>query len=58
VALEGKLGTDASVFGELIDIRERNKDRKAANVDSVFARYLRLVEQVTVAVDKLLDPAM
>src|SRR6266851_2290708 len=57
VALAGKLGIDASVFGELLDIRERRRDRKSANVDKIFARYLKLVEQVTAAVDKMLDPA-
>jgi hypothetical protein len=56
-ALGGKLGIDAGVFGELLDIRERKKDRKSAKVDEVFARYLNLVEQVTAAVDKMLDPA-
>jgi predicted nucleotidyltransferase len=56
-ALAGKLGIDTSVFGELLDIRERKKDRKTARVDEVFARYLKLVEQVTAAVDKMLDPA-
>src|ERR1039458_5089593 len=56
-ALAGKLGIDAGVFGELLDIRERKKDRKSAKVDEVFARYLKLVEQVTAAVDKMLDPA-
>jgi len=56
-ALAAKLGIDAKVFGELLDIRERKKDRKAVKVDEMFARYLRLVEQVTVAVDKMLDSA-
>jgi len=56
-ALAGKLGIDTGVFGELLDIRERKKDRKAAKVDDVFARYLKLVEQVTAAVDNMLDSA-
>jgi predicted nucleotidyltransferase len=56
-ALAGKLGIDAGVFGELLDVREQKKDRKAAKVDELFARYLKLVEQVTGAVDKMLDPA-
>ena len=56
-ALAGKLGVDSTVFGELLDIRERKKDRKAEKVDEIFARYLKLVEQVTAAVDKMLDPA-
>ena len=40
-----------------MDIREHKKDRKAAKVDEMFARYLKLVEQVTAGVDKMLDPA-
>ncbi|SPE24612.1 conserved hypothetical protein [Candidatus Sulfotelmatobacter sp. SbA7] len=56
-ALAGKFGIDTSVFGELLDIRERKKDRKTVKVDEMFARYLTLVEQVTAAVDKTLDPA-
>jgi predicted nucleotidyltransferase len=56
-ALAGKLEIDASVFGELLDIREGKKDRKASKVDEMFARYLKLVEEVTAAVDKMLDPA-
>jgi predicted nucleotidyltransferase len=46
-ALAAKLGIDTSVFGELLDIRERKRERKSAKVDEVFARYLMLVEQVT-----------
>ena len=56
-ALAGKLGIDGSVFAELLDTREGKKERKSAQVDEVFARYLKLVEQVTSAVDKMLDPA-
>ena len=56
-ALAAKLGIDATVFGELLDVRERKADPKSAKVDNLFARYLKLVEQVTMAVDKMLDPA-
>ena len=56
-ALAGKLGIDGSVFGELLDVREHKAERKAAKVDEMFARYLNLVEAVTAAVDKMLDPA-
>jgi predicted nucleotidyltransferase len=56
-ALGRKLGIDAGVFGELLDIRERKKDRKTAKVDEIFSRYLKLVDQVTAAVDKMPDPA-
>ena len=56
-ALGNKLAIDTSVFGDLLDIRERKKDKTTARVDGIFARYLKLVEQVTAAVDKMLDPA-
>jgi len=56
-ALAAKLRIDAGVFGELLDVREKKKDRKTVRVDDVFARYLKLVEEVTGAVDKMLDPA-
>jgi hypothetical protein len=55
--LADKLGIDGSVFGELLDIREHREQRKAAKVDAIFSRYLKLVEQVTASVDKMLDPA-
>jgi len=55
--LAGKLGINTEVFGELLDIRERKKDRKTVRVHEMFARYLKLVEQVTAAVDRMLDPA-
>jgi predicted nucleotidyltransferase len=55
--LADKLGVDGSVFGELLDIREHREQRKTAKVDDVFSRYLKLVEQVTAAVDKMSDPA-
>jgi len=45
------------VFGELLEVRERKADRKAARVDAMFARYLKMVEQVTAAVDRMLDSA-
>ena len=56
-ALAGKLGIDTNAFSELLDVRERKKDRKSVNVDEIFARYLTLVEQVTAAADMMLDPA-
>src|ERR1035441_6137332 len=56
-ALASKLGTEARVFSELLDIRERKLERKSLNVDGIFARYLKLVEQVTASVDKMLDSA-
>src|SRR5260370_9595951 len=35
-ALAGKLGIDATVLGELLDIRERKQDREAAQVAEIF----------------------
>jgi hypothetical protein len=57
-ALGHKLGIDSSVFHELLDIRERKRERKKVNVDATFGRYLKLVEQVTSAVDTMLDNAL
>ena len=56
-ALGSKLGIDVTVFGELLDIREQKRDRKTVRVDELFSRYLKLVEEVTGAVDRMLDPA-
>jgi len=55
--LKERTGIDTSVFGQLVDIRENRAKRNTAKVDEVFARYLKLVEQVTATVDKMLDPA-
>ncbi len=55
--LLAKLKVDSSIFAELLDIREQKRDRKAVRVDEAFARYLKLVEEVTGAVDEMLDPA-
>jgi predicted nucleotidyltransferase len=55
--LADKTGIDTTVFAQLTDIREHRSDRKDVRVNEVFARYLKLVEQVTSAVDKMLDPA-
>jgi predicted nucleotidyltransferase len=57
VTLARQLGIDTSVFAELLDIRERRKDRKTVRVDEMFARYMKLVDEVTASVDKMLDPA-
>jgi predicted nucleotidyltransferase len=56
-ALAAKLGIDTSAFGELLDLREGKKDRSKAKVDEIFARYLKLVDEVTATVDKMLDSA-
>jgi len=40
---------------QLLDVRERKVDRKDCDVKDVFARYLAAVQQVTSAVDTMLD---
>jgi hypothetical protein len=54
-ALATKVGFDPSAFLQLLDIRERKADRKQLEVADVFSRYLAAVQQVTAAVDTMLD---
>jgi hypothetical protein len=49
------LGFDAGPFENLLDIREHIADPKQFRVQDVAARYLAAVEQVTSAVDRMLD---
>jgi hypothetical protein len=53
--LAGNLGFDASPFEHLLDIREHRAEPKQFRVQEVAARYLAAVEQVTGAVDRMLD---
>jgi predicted nucleotidyltransferase len=53
--LAGSLGFDASPFEHLLDIREHRADQKKFRVQELAARYLAAVEQVTGAVDRMLD---
>jgi len=54
-ALAARIQFDASAFLQLLDIREGKLDRKQLDVADVFTRYLAAVQQVTSAVDKMLD---
>jgi len=54
-ALADSLRFDASPFEDLLDIREHLADPKQFRVQDVAARYLAAVEQVTAAVDRMLD---
>jgi len=54
-ALAGRLSFDPSAFLQLLDVRERKADRGQLEVTEVFARYLTAVQQVTAAVDTMLD---
>ena len=54
-ALSKQAGFDASGILQVLDVRERKSDRKKFNVADVFSRYLTALEQVTAAVDRMLD---
>lgn len=54
-ALAAVLAFDASPFEHLLDIREHRADLRQFQVQEVAARYLAAVEQVTAAVDRMLD---
>ena len=53
--LAARISFDASAFLQLLDIREHKAETKQFDVTDVFARYLAAVQQVTAAVDKMLD---
>jgi len=54
-ALARALGFDASGVLHVLDVRELKAKPRNFNVTDVFARYLAAVEQVTAAVDRMLD---
>jgi hypothetical protein len=54
-ALAGRIAFDPSAFLQLLDIREHKAETKLFDVADVFTRYLTAVQQVTAAVDKMLD---
>jgi hypothetical protein len=54
-ALAKRVGFDASGILEVLDVREKKSDRKKLDVAKIFSRYLAALEQVTAAVDKMLD---
>jgi hypothetical protein len=54
-ALAKEIGFDASGILQVQDVREGKVDRKKFDVADVFSRYLAAVQQVTSAVDRMLD---
>jgi predicted nucleotidyltransferase len=54
-ALAVRTPFDATAFLQLLDIREHKAETKQFDVTDTFARYLAAVQQVTAAVDKMLD---
>ncbi|HKS75183.1 MAG TPA: nucleotidyltransferase domain-containing protein [Terriglobales bacterium] len=55
--LATRLAFDPAPFSQLLDIREKKAQRSQFDVRDIFARYLIAVEQVTAAVDTMLDSA-
>ncbi|MGH9642270.1 MAG: nucleotidyltransferase domain-containing protein [Terriglobales bacterium] len=53
--LGAKSGLDLTAFLQLFDLREGKAERNKVDVDELFARYLKAVEQLTGAVDAMLD---
>jgi predicted nucleotidyltransferase len=53
--LSRRVTFDAAPFFQLLDIREHKAERSQFDVNDVFARYLTAVEQITAAVDTMLD---
>jgi len=54
-ALAKQIGFDASGILQVLDVRERKSKSKEFKVAEVFSRYLAALEQVTAAVDRMLD---
>jgi hypothetical protein len=54
-ALAATLAFDSGAFEHLLDIREHRADPRQFRVQDVASRYLSAVEQVTAAVDRMLD---
>ncbi|HTC49445.1 MAG TPA: nucleotidyltransferase domain-containing protein [Candidatus Aquilonibacter sp.] len=53
--LATKIGFDPSGFLQVLDVREHRIKPAKLDASEVFSRYLAAVEQVTAAVDKMLD---
>jgi hypothetical protein len=54
-SLSKLVGFDASGILQVLNVREGNSDRRKLNVADIFSRYLSALQQVTTAVDKMLD---
>jgi len=54
-AVAKQIGFDASGILQVLDVREQKSERRKFDVADVFSRYLAALEQVTAAVDRMLD---
>ena len=53
--LTAKLNIETSSILALLDIRDGKRDRKSANLNDLLGSYLTCINQVTAAVDRMLD---
>jgi hypothetical protein len=53
--LSKQVDFDSSAIQQVLDVHERQQDRKKLNVKDLCARYLAAIEKVAAAVDKALD---
>lgn len=53
--LAKRIQFDPSAFAQLLDIREGKAEQRRFDPADVFARYLAAIQQVTAAVDRMLD---
>ena len=54
-AIAAHVGFDPSAFYQLLDVREHKTDVKKLDIEDIATRYLSSIEQVTAAVDRMLD---
>lgn len=54
-ALARRIQFDSAVFLQLLDTREGKAESKPLDAGEVFGRYLAAIQQVTAAVDRMLD---
>ncbi|MGH9497987.1 MAG: hypothetical protein ACRD3L_02490 [Terriglobales bacterium] len=54
-ALSQRIQLDCSAFFTLLDVREGKAEQKQFEPAAVFGRYLAAIQQVTAAVDRMLD---
>ena len=54
-AIAARVGFDPSAFHQLLDVREHKTDVKKLDIEDIATRYLSSIEQVTAAVDRMLD---
>jgi hypothetical protein len=53
--LAGRLAFDPTAIHQVLDVREGKISTRDLNLNDIFARYVTAIEQVTAAVDRMLD---